>query len=169
MGGTTMKSKPHSLQLEKIHVQQSRPNTAKNHSFNKSFLLGCSVQFSSVAQWCLTLCNPMDCSMPGLPSPTPGVYSNSCPLSQWCHPTISSSVVPFSSCLHSFPGSGSFQMSQLFTSRGQSIGLGRGLITMYKWKSNINLDSFLSLAKQLYLLWVLNPPSEKQTQSFLCL
>ena len=52
----------------------------------------------------------------------PGVHSNSCPLSRWCHPTISSSVIPFSSCPQSFPASGSFQMSQLFTSGGQSIG-----------------------------------------------
>ena len=60
---------------------------------------------------------------PPCPSPTPGVYSNSCPLSQWCHPTISSSVIPFSSRLQSFPTSGSFQMSQFFTSGGQSIGI----------------------------------------------
>ena len=53
--------------------------------------------------------------------PTPRAYSNSCPLSRWCHPTISSSVVPFYSCPQSFPASGSFQMSQLFTSGGQSI------------------------------------------------
>ena len=58
---------------------------------------------------------------PPCPSPTPGVYSNSCPSSQWCHPAISSSVVPFSSCLQSFPASVSFQMSQFFTSGGQSI------------------------------------------------
>ena len=58
-----------------------------------------------------------------LSSPTPGVYPNSCPLSRWCHPTISSSVVPFSSCPQSFPASGSFQMSQLFSSGGQSIGV----------------------------------------------
>ena len=77
-------------------------------------------QFSSVAQSCLTLCDPMDCSTP---SPTSGVYSNSCPLSQWCHPTSSSSVVPFCSSLQSFPASGSFQMSQLFASSGQSIGV----------------------------------------------
>ena len=57
------------------------------------------------------------------PSPTPGVYPNSCPLSWWCHPTISLSVIPFPSCLQSFPASGSFQMSQLFTSGGQSIGV----------------------------------------------
>ena len=56
-------------------------------------------------------------------SPTPGVYSNSCPLSWWCHPTVSSSVYPFSSHLQSFPASGSFQTRQLFTSDGQSIGL----------------------------------------------
>ena len=60
---------------------------------------------------------------PPCPLPTPGVYSNSCPLSRWCHPTISSSVVPFSSGLRSFLASGSFQMSQLFTSDGQSIGV----------------------------------------------
>ena len=60
---------------------------------------------------------------PPCPSPTPGVYSNSCPLSQWCHPTISSSVVPFSSCLQSFPASGSFPTSQFFASGGESIGV----------------------------------------------
>ena len=60
---------------------------------------------------------------PPCPSPTPRVYTNSCPLSRWCHPTISSSVVPFSSHLQSFPASGSFQISQFFTSGGQSIGV----------------------------------------------
>ena len=59
---------------------------------------------------------------PPCPSPTPGVYSNSCPLSQWCHPAVSSSVIPFSSCFQSFPASGSFQMSQLFASDGQRTG-----------------------------------------------
>ena len=57
------------------------------------------------------------------PSPTPRAYSNSCPLNRWCHPTISSSVVPFSSCLKSFPASGSFPVSQFFTSGGHSIGI----------------------------------------------
>ena len=60
---------------------------------------------------------------PPCPSPTPRVYSNSCPLSWWCHPTISSSFIPFSSCLQSFPESGSFPISQFFTSGGQSIGV----------------------------------------------
>ena len=60
---------------------------------------------------------------PPCPSPTPGVYPNSCPLSQWCYPMISSSVISFSSCLQSFPALGSFQLSQLFTSGGQNIGV----------------------------------------------
>ena len=60
---------------------------------------------------------------PPCPSPAPGVHPNPCPSSQWCHPTISSSVVPFSSCPQSFPASGSFPMNQLFTSGGQSTGV----------------------------------------------
>ena len=60
---------------------------------------------------------------PPCPSPTPRVYSKSCPLSQWCHPTISSSVIPFSSCLQTFPDSGSFQMRQLFASGNRSTGV----------------------------------------------
>ena len=60
---------------------------------------------------------------PPCPSPTPRVYTNLCPLSRWCHLTISSSVIPFSSCLQSFPTSESFQMSQLFASSAQSIGV----------------------------------------------
>ena len=81
-------------------------------------------QFNSVAQLCSTLCNPTDCSTPGFPVLywSPGVCSNSCPLSWWCHPTISSSVGPFSSCPQSFPASGCFPKSWLFASGGQSIG-----------------------------------------------
>ena len=60
---------------------------------------------------------------PPCPSPIPRVHPNPCPLSQWCHPTISSSVLPFSSCPQSFPATGSFQMSQLFASGGQSVGV----------------------------------------------
>ena len=79
-------------------------------------LFSCSVVSDSLWSHGLQHARP-PCS-----SPTPGVYPNPCPLSQWCHPTISSSVVPFSSCPQSFPASGSFPMSQLFTSGGQSIG-----------------------------------------------
>ena len=82
-------------------------------------------QFSSVAQSCQILCDPHGLQHARLPcpSPTPGVCSNSCPSSQWCHPTISSSVIPFSSYLQSFPASGSFPLSQFFASGGQSIGV----------------------------------------------
>ena len=67
---------------------------------------------------------------PLCPSPTPGVYTNPCPLSQWCHPAISSSVVSFSSCPQSFPASGSFPMSQLFTWDGQSMGLSTSTLVL---------------------------------------
>ena len=84
-----------------------------------------SVQFRSVAQLCLTLCDPHESQhvRPPCPSPTPGVHSNSHPSSRWCHPAISSSVVPFSSCPQSLPASESFPMSQLFTWGGQSTGV----------------------------------------------
>ena len=81
------------------------------------------VQFSSlVMSDSLPLHEPQH-ARPPCPSPTPRVYPNSCPLSWWCHLTISSSVIPFSSCLQSFPAPGSFQMSQLFASGGQNIGV----------------------------------------------
>ena len=89
-------------------------------------LVGCrtsSVQFSRSVLSDSLQPHGLQHARPPCPSPTPRVYSNSCPLSWWCHPTISSSVIPFSSCLQSFPASGSFQMSQLFTSGGESIGV----------------------------------------------
>ena len=67
---------------------------------------------------------------PPCPSPTPGGYSNPCPSSQWCHPAISSSVVPFSSCPQSLPESGSFPMNQLFTWGGQSIGVSASALAL---------------------------------------
>ena len=85
------------------------------------------VQFRSVPFSCAVVSDSLrphevQHARPPYPSSTPGVHPNPHPLSQWCHPAISSSVVPFSSCLQSFPASGSFLMSQLFTSGGQSIG-----------------------------------------------
>ena len=83
-----------------------------------------SVQFSSVAQSCPTLrLQGLQHTRLSCVSLTPGAYSNSCALSRWCHPIISSSVIPFSSHLQSFSGSGSFQMSWFFASGGQSIGV----------------------------------------------
>ena len=83
-----------------------------------------SVQFSSISQSCPTL-RPHESqhARPPSPSPTPGVHSDSRPSSQRCHPAISSSVVPFSSCPQSLPASGSFPMSQLFAGGGQSTGV----------------------------------------------
>ena len=90
-------------------------------------------QFSSIQlspQSCLTVCDFIDWqARPPCPSPTPGVYSNSCQLSWWCHPAISSSVVPYSSCLQTFPKSGSFQISKLFASSGQSTGVSASVIS----------------------------------------
>ena len=81
-----------------------------------------SVQFSSVAVVSDSLLpHGLQHARPPCPSPTPRVNSNSCPLSRWCHPTISSSVIPFSPCVLSFWASGSFPMSQFFASGGQSI------------------------------------------------
>ena len=78
---------------------------------------------SSVTPFCPTLCDPLDYSMPGFhPLPPPRVCSNSCPLSWWCHPIISFSLVPFS-CLQSFPAAGSSPISQLFASGGHSTGV----------------------------------------------
>ena len=86
------------------------------------------LRFSSVQFSCSVMSdswqpNELQHTRPPCPTPTPRAYPNSCPLSRWYHPTISSSVVPFTSCPQSFPPSRSFQMNQLFASGGQSIGV----------------------------------------------
>ena len=96
----------------------------------------CFLQFSSVTQLCPTLRHHgLHHARLPCPSPTPGAYSNSCPSSRWCHPTISSSVIPVSSCLHSFPASWSFPISQFFASGDQNIGVSASVlpITMQDW------------------------------------
>ena len=110
----------------------------------------CLVQFShSVMSDSLPPHGPQH-TRPPCPSPTPRVYSNSCPLSWWCQPTNSSSVIHFSSRLQSFPASGSFQMSQLYTSGGQSIGVSASTLVLpmniqdwspLGWTSCISLQS----------------------------
>ena len=113
---------------------------------NKSFLVIASVQRSVMSDSLRP--HGLQHTRPPCPSPTPTVYSNSCPLSQCCHPTISSSVVPFSSRLQSFPASGSFPMSQFFASGGQSIGLSASasVLSMYiqDWFP-LRLTGFISL------------------------
>ena len=86
-------------------------------------ILFSSVQFSRSVVSDSLRPHELQHTRPPCPSPSPGVHSDSRPSSQWCHPTISSSVILFSSCPQSLPASGSFQMSQLFISRGQSIGV----------------------------------------------
>ena len=87
-----------------------------------AFLTFSSVQFSHSVMSDSLRPHGLQHTKPPCPSPSPGACSNSCPSSQWFHPTISSSVVLFSSCLQTFPASGSFQMSQFFASGGQNIG-----------------------------------------------
>ena len=86
------------------------------------FLLPSLVKFSHTVMSDSLWPHGLQHARPPCPSQIPGVYSDPCPLSQWCHPTISSSVVPFFSCLQSFPALGSFPMSRFFPSGGQSIG-----------------------------------------------
>ena len=111
---------------------------------------------------------------PPCPSPPPGVYPNSCALNQWCHPAISSSVIPFSSHPWSFPASGSFQMSQVFTSGGQRIGISASTSVLLKniqdwphlgwtgWSLLFNMLSrlvitFLPKSKHLLISWRQSP------------
>ena len=108
-----------------------------------------SVQFSrSVVSDSLRPHEPQH-TRPPCASPTPGVYSDLCPLSQWCHPAISSSVIPFSSCPQSFPASGSFQMNQFFASGGQSIGVSAST-SVLQWtpRTDFLYDGLVGLAVQ---------------------
>ena len=109
-----------------IHPPFNSGHETQNYTSNKLVKLDNAYQFSSVLLLIrvqLFATPEPQHARPPCPSPTPRVHPNSCPLSWWCHPTISSSVVPFSSCPQSFPESGSFQMSQLFASGGQVLEL----------------------------------------------
>ena len=97
-------------------------NKKRSKKFIRSVFVALSVQFSHSVMSDSLQPHESHHARPPCPSPTPGVHSDSCPSSRWCHPAISSSVVPFSSCLQSFQASGSFPVSQLFTPGGESIG-----------------------------------------------
>ena len=126
------------------------------HSASLCLLVGAFnlFQFSWVTQLCPTL-RPHEPwhTRPPCPSPTPRDYSNSCPLSRWCHLTISSSVVPFSSCLQSSPTSGSFQMSQLLVSGGQSTGASASPVA-YWAPTDLGSSSFSVLSFWLFILFM---------------
>ena len=117
--------RPHRRQPARLCYPWDSPG--KNTRVGCHFLLQCMKVKgeSEVAQSCPTPIDPMDCSTPGLPvhQQLPEFTQTHVHLSRWCHPTISSSVVPFSSCPQSFQASESFQMSQFFASGGQSIGV----------------------------------------------
>ena len=119
---TTTTKNPLLFPLEAIISSGQPAHQCKSAPLRTQFCFCCC----SVTKSRLTLCDPMDyiqhARLP-CPSPSPGACSNSCPLSQWCHPTITSSVAPFSSCLQFFPVSESFPVSQSFTSGGQRIGV----------------------------------------------
>ena len=119
MRGTTVLRKGNRNRDEKVGVTVA--SFAKWRTGNLKKALFNSVQLLSWV-WLVVTHGPQH-ARPPCPSPTPRVYPNSCPLSRWCHPTISSSVIPFSSCPQSFPASGPFQMSQIFAPGGQSIGI----------------------------------------------
>ena len=117
--------------LEWVAISSSRGSSWPRKQTHVSHVSCIGFSFSSVAQSCSTLQpHGLQHARPPCPSPTPRVYSNSCPLDRWYHPTISSSVVPFSSCLQSFPASQFFQMSQFFLSGGQSIGVSASVLVL---------------------------------------
>ena len=106
-----------------VQFSHSVVSTLQPHGLQPAKLPSPSVQFSRSVVSDSLQPHESQHARPACPSPTPGVYPNPCSSCRWCHPTVSSSVVPFSSCPQSFPASGSFQMSQLFASGGQSIGV----------------------------------------------
>ena len=100
-----------------VKNQHTNPNLEMTRHDSVHHQFRCSVMSDSLRP------HELQHARPPCLSPIPGIYPNSCPLNRWCHPTISSSVIPFSSCPQSFPASGSFPVSQLFASGGQSIGV----------------------------------------------
>ena len=132
--------------------------------FKKMF----SVQFSSSVVSDYLRPHELQHARPPCPSPTPSVYPNSCPLSRWCHLTISSSVVPFYSGLQSFPVSGSFQMNQLFSSSGQSIGVSASASVLPKNTQDWSLGRTGWISLQTKGLSRVFSNTTAQNQQFFC-
>ena len=120
-----------------------------------------SVQFSHSVMSDSLRPHGLQHTRPPCPSPTPEVYSNSCLLSRWCHPVIASSIVPFSFHLQSVPASGSFRMSQFFTSGGQSIGFSASATNEYSGLISFRIDWLDLLAVQGTLKSLLQHRSSK--------
>ena len=146
------------LGFKNYHGQWLQPWNWKMLALQKKgyIILG-SVQFShSVVSDSLQPHEPQH-TRPPCPSPAPGVYPNSCPLSQWCHPTISSSVVPFSSHPQSFPASGSFPMSQFLASGSQTIGISASASVL-----SMNIQDWFPLG---WTGWISLSPRDSQESS----
>ena len=148
--GKSRKERDREQEWRKNRQTESRKQNRKDRKLwakmeNSEFMMANfrSVQFSRSVVFDSLWPYGREHTRPPCPSQTPRVYTNSCPLSRWCHPTISSSVVPFS-CLQSFPASGSFQMSQLFASRGQSIGVSVPPMNTQDW-SPLGWTGWISL------------------------
>ena len=120
-----MNEKTKNKKIKKVVITKKKKKKKLNIQKTKIMASGpiISVQFSGSVVSHFLRPHELQHTRPPYPSPTPRVHPNLCPLSQWCHPTILSSVAPFSSCPQSFPASGSFSMSQLFASGGQRIGV----------------------------------------------
>ena len=151
------------------HAEQREPhrNEHKNRVFTVDRQCLFKLEFSSVHSVVSNSLWPYELqhTRPPCPSPTPWVYSNSCPSSQWCHPSISSSVIPFSSCPLSLPASGSFPMSQFFPSGGQSIGVSASASVLpmntQDWLISFRMDWLDLLATQGTLKSLLQHHSSK--------
>ena len=131
------------------------------HEIHIVFTSLSSVQFSRSAMSDSLRPHEAQHTRPLCPSPTPGACSNSCPSSRWCHPTISSSVVPFASCLQSFPASRSFLRSQFFPSGGQSIGASASAFAL-----PMNIQDWFPLGLTYVYLWLIHVDVWQQPTKF---
>ena len=144
-GNSTLRVVGSSILIERswwsLEIFESRTSvfkkTKKEGIVSVSNYIQFSVQFSCSVVSNSLRPHELQHTRPPCPSPTPGVYSNSCPSSRWCHPAVSSSVVPFSSCPQSLPASGSFPIIQLFAWGGQSIGVSASVSVLPMIKSRL--------------------------------
>ena len=160
---------PSEFVLPSVHFPSLRyPLDFSLHLYNYSYRSFSSVQFSCSVVSDSLRPHGLQHTRPPCLSPTPGVYSNSCPSHQWCHPTISSYVIPFSSRLQSFPASGSFPISQFFTSGGQTTGSFSFSISTsseYSGLTSFRIDWFDCLTVQKTLKSLLQHHSSKSINS----
>ena len=142
-----------------LNAGQLEAGKKGTHTFIHSFIS--SVQFSHSVVSDSLWPHELQHTRPPCPSPTPGVYSSTCPLSWWCHPTISSSDIPFFSHLQSFPASGSFQMSQFSASGGQNIGVSASASVL-----PINIQDWFPLGLTGWILTVQGTQESSPTPQF---